>query len=281
MPTQIRTMNSQDVSFALSLTSAEDWMSTELDFLEILTHDPHGSFIGEVSGRPVGMVCTVPYESFGFIGNLIVLPRWRGRGFGEALMVHAMDYLNARDVRTHMLDGVDKAVPLYERLGFRKLDKSLRLEGKLVLNQSGGSRAMTHDDLDTLSEYDRDCFGSNRRVFLEARLTNFSELCFVSEDDNRVTGYIMGSQSGEFIRIGPWVVTGGIETAKSLLNTLVSSVPNRVLKVGVLETNHDATSLLQSNGFRQISFSWRMSTKPQEDWSCSKRLFAICSPARG
>ena len=163
---QIRAMNSQDLSFALSLTSAEGWMSTELDFLEILTHDPQGSFIGEIGGQPVGMVCTVPYDRFGFIGNLIVLPSWRGRGLGEELMVHAMDYLNTRGVSTHMLDGVDQAVPLYERLGFRKLDKSLRLEGQLVPNQAGGSRAMTPDDLDTLSEYDKECFGSNRRVFL-------------------------------------------------------------------------------------------------------------------
>ena len=112
-------------------------------------------------------------------------------------------------------------------------------------------------------------------------MTNFPDLCFVSEDDNGINGYIMGSKSGEFIRIGPWVVTGGMKTARSLLNTVISSVPNQVLRVGVLETNRDATSLLESNGFRQISFSWRMSTRPQEDWSCSKRLFAICSPARG
>ncbi len=278
---RIREMCSDDLPFALGLTSAEGWMSTELDFQEILTHDPRGSFIGEIGGQSVGMVCTVAYDRFGFIGNLIVIPEQRGRGLGEELMVYAMRYLRNLGLSTHMLDGVAKAIPLYERLGFRKVSKSLRLEGRSAVNQVQGSRAMLVQDIEMLSVYDEDCFGSNRRVFLQNRFDNFPNLCFVSQEGSTVNGYIMGSESGDVVRIGPWVVTEDDGTADALLSSLLAAAPNRTIRVGVLESNEKALRVLQSHGFRQISFSWRMSTSPEEDWSCSRNLFAICSPARG
>lgn len=278
---RIRQMRRDDLDFALALTTAEGWMSTKLDFEEILAHDSEGSFVGECNGKAIGMVCTVPYDRFGFIGNLIVLPKWRERGYGEGLMLHAMDYLDSRGVTIHMLDGVEKAISLYEKLGFQKIAKSLRLEGRLKGGEMQGVRPITHQDLDRLTEFDSDCFGSRRRVFLETRQENFPGLCFLGEEDNRILGYIMGSRSGESTRIGPWVVSEGNGTAENLLSSLAQAAQDCLLRVGVLENNHAAGSLLKRKGFREVSFSWRMSTSPEYEWSCSPHLYAICCPARG
>jgi predicted N-acetyltransferase YhbS len=278
---RIRQMKRDDLEFAVDLTSAEGWMSTMLDFEEILLHDPQGSFVGEVNGQAVGMVCTVPYDSFGFIGNLIVIPEWRGRQYGEALMVHAMQYLRGLGVKTHMLDGVEMAIPLYERLGFEKIAKSLRLEGRLVGEKMDGIRPIMHRDLKALTEFDSLCFGCSRCVFLETRLESFPELCMLAEDEGHILGYIMGSRSGHITRIGPWVVGEGNETAEKLLSSFGEAAEGGLLRIGVLETSVTARDLLRREDFREISFSWRMSTDPAQEWSCSTHLFAICSPARG
>jgi ribosomal protein S18 acetylase RimI-like enzyme len=279
---QIREMRPDDFDFALSLTSAEGWMSTSLDFQEILANDPHGSFVGEHDGERIGMVCTVAYERFGFVGNLIVLPAWRGDGLGEQLMVHAMNYLEARGIGTQMLDGVEMAVSLYEKLGFRKRFKSLRLEGRVEGQEIEGIESIAHGDLRELVGYDLPCFGSDRRVFLETRLTNFPSLCKIARDEEGgILGYMMGSESGEFTRIGPWVVTGGTEVAESLLRSFAASAGDCLLKIGVLENNSKALDLLHRHGFAQTSFSWRMSTTSDDEWTCSQHLYAICSPARG
>jgi GNAT superfamily N-acetyltransferase len=279
---QIREMRRDDFDFALGLTSAEGWMSTRVDFEEILVNDPHGSFVGEHDGERIGMVCTVPYERFGFIGNLIVLPVWRGEGRGEQLMVHAMNYLEARGIETQMLDGVEMAIPLYERLGFRKRLKSLRLEGRVEGQEVDGIEPIVHSDLRELSAYDSPCFGSNRRVFLETRFTNFPEFCKIARNDaGSILGYIMGSESGPFTRIGPWVVTGNSKVADGLLRSFSAAAGGRLLRIGVVENNSKALEMLHLYGFTQTSFSWRMTTTPEDQWTCSDRLYAICSPARG
>lgn len=278
---RIREMKNDDLTFALALTSAEGWMSTRLDFEEILSHDPEGSFVGEMNAKSIGMVCTVPYDKFGFIGNLIVLPEWRGRGYGEELMVHAMEYLTGLGIKAQMLDGVERAIHLYGRLGFQKKCKSLRLEGRFTGERSEGVVPMSRQDLDRLAEYDAECFGSRRRVFLENRLDNFPELCMLAEAEGCILGYIMGSQGGESTRIGPWVVSEGTEVAEKLLSSFGEAAGSRLLRIGVLENNDLAVGLLKKNGFTEISFSWRMSTIPEETGSCSSHLFAICSPDRG
>lgn len=274
-------MTSTDLEFALSLTTMEGWISTEMDFEEILDYDPEGSFIGEIEGKPIGMVCTVPYSRFGFIGNLIVLPQWRGRGYGELLMRQAMDYLNWLGVEAMMLDGVPKAVPLYENLGFRKICKSLRLEGKIPHQEAEGVRSMLESDLGVLNAFDSVCFGGQRLAFLRNRLTKHPELCKIATIGDTVTGYIMGSVSGPFVRIGPWVVKGDPSCAEGLLCSVGAETNNRLVKIGVLETNQLSRQILEKFGFRETSHSWRMSTDPQLSCAVSDYMFAICSPARG
>ncbi len=69
------------------------------------------------------------YGEVGFIGNLIVAPETRGGGVGAALMKKAIERLTSEGAGTIRLDGVQKAIPLYERLGFKGEYWSLRYNG--------------------------------------------------------------------------------------------------------------------------------------------------------
>jgi ribosomal protein S18 acetylase RimI-like enzyme len=277
----IRLMSQQDIDFALILTSLEGWRSIALDFEELLAFDPESCFILEINEAPVGMICTVPYDGFGFVCNLIVLKEHRNRGLGAILMKHALAYLEGRGVKSHLLDGVLRAVSLYERFGFERRYKSLRLEGHVEPKTSDDIREMTNADLDNINRFDAEFFGASRKDFLESRLRHFPFFCKVLEIDGVLAGYIMGSERHGFVRIGPWVMKRYLDRAGDLLQELSSECQGMPLQIGVLENNASALHLLQMHGFTQKSFSWRMIRGATGSWTCSDHLFAIHSAARG
>jgi GNAT superfamily N-acetyltransferase len=278
---QIRPMSHNDLEFVLTLTSSEGWSSTRRDFEELLEYDPHGCFIGEIEAEPIGMVCAVSYDGFGFIGNLIVLESCRGHQCGRTLMEHGMHYLQAHGAKSILLDAVPMAVTLYEQLGFRKICKSLRLEGTVSGSESKCVRDVNREDLSRISDFDASIFGGRRDKFLRMRFVAHPEYCKVLEDSEEVQGYIMGSTSGTSIRIGPWVMNEPNTTAEQLLLDFSQSITADNLKIGVLEKNIKSLELLHKYGFKKNSFSWRMVYGEDTEATLSNCLYAISCPARG
>jgi ribosomal protein S18 acetylase RimI-like enzyme len=85
-------------------------------------YDPSLIFIGLREGRPVGFCMARKSGQRGRITGIAVRPEHRGRGFGAALLRHAMDQLAARGAsRVHL--SADTYCPacrrLYARAGFR------------------------------------------------------------------------------------------------------------------------------------------------------------------
>ncbi|MFW9957600.1 MAG: GNAT family N-acetyltransferase [Candidatus Odinarchaeota archaeon] len=278
---RIRPMIYDDLGFALALTSAEGWNSTKRDFEELLEYNGQGCFIGEIDSKPMGMVCTVSYGMFGFIGNLIVIESCRGQQCGKELMEYGINYLRIRGAKSILIDAVPKALTLYERLGFRKICKSLRLEGTVTGTKSSHVRGMTQKDLSLISDLDTSLFGGRRDKFLGMRLAAYPEYCKVHEIDGELLGYIMGSTSGNSVRIGPWAMMESDVSAEPLLLDFAQSVEADSLRIGVLERNFKSLDLLHRYGFREKSFSWRMIYGEDTEATLSNYLYAICCPARG
>lgn len=96
-------------------------------FREIGEADPTLWFVAEVAGEPAGVALCRPTmhgnADGGWVSTLGVLPAFRGRGLGTALLVHAFGEFQRRG-RTRVGLGVDAenttgAVRLYERAGMR------------------------------------------------------------------------------------------------------------------------------------------------------------------
>jgi GNAT superfamily N-acetyltransferase len=281
MVMHIRQMLHEDLDFALSLTSAEGWSSTRRDFAELQEHDPLSCFIGEINAEPIGMVCTASYGEFGFIGNLIVHESCRGQECGRILMEHAMHHLRVLHARSILIDAVPRAETLYERLGFRRICRSLRLEGMMSGERTEKVRGMIQDDLPQVAALDASLFEGRREHFLRMRYAAYPEYAKVLESDGKIQGYIMGSASDRAVRIGPWVIKSHHECAEQLLFSFAQAAQKRVLKVGVLEKNKEALGLLYGQGFEEVSFSWRMVWGEDTEATTSETLYAIYSPDRG
>jgi hypothetical protein len=185
------------------------------------------------------------------------------------------------DVRSILIDAVPRAETLYKRLGFRRICKSLRLEGMMQGRGATSAREMKPDDLPEVTALDRDLFGGRREDFLKMRYGAYPEYARVLEDNGEVQGYIMGSMREGALRVGPWVIRGHHEYADHLLFGLAQAAVGKLLKIGVLEMNQRALDILCKQGFAEVSFSLRMVWGDDTQATISDGLYAIYSPDRG
>jgi ribosomal protein S18 acetylase RimI-like enzyme len=279
----VRAMEAADLDFAASCTLTEGWASeTRSEFEGFWLHDPGGCLIAEANGKPIGIGIATSYGAAGFIGEVIVAAAWRGHGVGRALMDHAVAYLRACGAHSIYLDGVVKAVSLYERVGFRKICRSKRFYGQLEGRLSPRVRPLRAEDMETIRAADRQAFGADRRFFLERRLSLYPELCKVLEQDGAITGFILGRRGCDVISAGPWWVREDAERPADLLYALAHEAGDTVIGLGVLETNTRADELLRSLGLTEHSTPpWRMVLGESERLGASPALYANGSAAKG
>lgn len=279
----IREMQYKDLAFAAKCTAAEGWVSEDHYSLEgFFLKDPKGCLLAEKNGQPVGICIATFYGASGFIGELIVSPEERGRGVGAALLNHAVLSLKDRGAQAIYLDGVEKAVQLYERNGFHKVCKSWRFSGNLTGEKSNYVRRMTVQDLDQVIVLDKLSFGEDRGFFLRRRLEVFPELSYVMEDSRKVTGFILGRGGNGWVSAGPWVVEEWVENPMELLNSFALNAGVRLITIGILDTNQQACELVRSVGFvARPDSPWRMALGCPDGLGASHRCYAVGSAAKG
>jgi ribosomal protein S18 acetylase RimI-like enzyme len=279
----IREMQSTDLDFAAQCTEKEGWLDeTREQFEGFLAHDPSGCLVAEWEGERFGICVATPYQSAGWLGELIVVKERRGQGIGRHLMDHALEYLHQRRVRDIFLDGMPEAVPLYERYGFRRICRSLRFTGMVRGARHLAVRGMQARDLGIVCEMDRRSFGQDRSDFLQRRLSASPELCQVLEQDGEVVGYAMGRSGRGGLSIGPCVLHSRDELAGALFEAVAAEAPESRVRLGVLETNTHALTVIRSLGLTVESDSpWRMLLGQSPAVGTSNECFAIGSPAKG
>jgi len=298
---QLRPFTTADLDFAAERTAAEQWDdANRFEFESFFAYDPAGCFIAEAAGRRVGMgVATrlasgdgAGQQAVGFVGMLIVLAELRDQGVGHQLLDRAVHHLRQRGCGSIYLDGVARAVPLYERYGFRRVCHSLRFRRAARMKcgddpaATATIRPLLETDLEAVGRLDTAEFGADRRFFLARRLSANPDLCFVSESAGQISGFISGRRGFAMATAGPLVVTGDREAARRRARELVLATAraagDRPLNLGVLETNPAAVLLLESLDF-VISPNppSRMVLGEDTRLGQSQGCFAIGSAAKG
>lgn len=280
---QIQAMQPDDLAFAAYCTEQEGWVSeTYAVFEAFYQHDPQGCFIARLGGHPAGICVATPYTHSGFVGELIVSAEHRQRGIGQALLNHAVAYLQQGAARTVYLDGVVAAVPLYERKGFRKICRSLRFSGHIAGKQHAGVRPMLASDLPDVCSLDRRSFGDDRSFFLANRLKRFPDLCKVLVENGHIRGYICGRRGEGYLATGPWVIADAQVDPLPLLESLACQAGEAILSVGVLASNTRALSLVRSLGLvERVDSPWRMALGPDDDLGRSPNCYGVGTAAKG
>lgn len=275
-------MNDEDYPLFRELIDLVGWGLTRLDYNRFISYNKTTGYKARLSGKTVGMVFSFLYDETAWIGNLVVLPTYRGRGIGEALMKNVMNKMKMRGAKSIRLDSVPKAESLYKRLGFKREHLSLRYVGTSKTHVRSEADRMKEEDIKEVIELDKRFFGYNRGEMLKRVLEDHPNLCFTASSDNEIIGYIMGKEGKNNIRIGPWICTPGYrEHAERLLESIMKTEAEESLWAGLPEPNQTARKILENHGFRRKRSSIRICHGICEKKGDVMGVYGVGGPEKG
>ncbi len=124
----MRLLEPRDMEGILRMALREGGSSDIAEFRLPHETNPSGCFVLEEKGKLLGGVMTFRHRRSAWIGNLIIAPKHRGRGFGTDLLKRALEYLDKAKVETIYLSAAMGVVDLYEKFGFEKVSGINRWE---------------------------------------------------------------------------------------------------------------------------------------------------------
>ncbi len=275
MECTIRKMLREEMPFAVELAAKEGWNPGLFDAGIFYETDPDGFLIGLVNEKPIGCVSAVSYSSdFGFIGFFIVLPECRTKGYGLQLGEAAMAHLKSKTIG---IDGVFEQQGNYTRAGFRFAYRNIRYEyhfsQPLLVNKTPIVPA-AQVRFDKILAYDRQCFPSERRIFLEKWLTMPESSALVWAENEKLKGYGVIRKCRAGYKIGPLFADNG-EIARALFTGLSQSIKENVpVYLDIPEINPEGIRLADSFGMKKIFGTARMYKGPDPDIQLGK-IFGI------
>ena len=133
----------------------------------------------------------------GWVGVIFVSPDARGAGLGRRITRAVLDRLEERGARTQILIASPMGGPIYEREGFRVLDRQVRFaidglppDGEDGAGSDPSIRPFREDDRQAVEALDRTATGEDRRPVLDALVNPVSTLIVTGGDDSTVRGFL-------------------------------------------------------------------------------------------
>ncbi|WP_306471840.1 GNAT family N-acetyltransferase [Bacillus sp. AFS015802] len=174
----------KDIQGLIELSESVGW---DYDEQEIRTLMSSGEIFGHKNGegKIVSSAAIIPYEnSFASLGMVIVNKEYRGLGLGRVATQHCLDSLSS-DISI-MLISTEDGKPLYEKMGFKTVDRVHKYICDTYSTSNLTNNTMTIErfkdsDLHKMIKLDEAAFGDKRSRFLKHRI-NQSEQCVVVKD---------------------------------------------------------------------------------------------------
>jgi ribosomal protein S18 acetylase RimI-like enzyme len=247
----------KDISCFLNLAAAEQWVieQSELDFL--LTAFPDGCLcMQDETGAAVGFISSLKHDRSGWIGNLVVRPDCRGAGIGEALFVQAMTALHDAGAETLWLTASEMGRPLYEKHGFKSIDRIIRWAGETC----GTADAAGNDGLARFdASLDRLCWGDRRELLLE--WTTSRGIVVAAE-----SACVVIQPAGGAMQIGPCAALNHAAAGRVISAALAAAAAGTKVVCDAPSANSACTTLLQALGFNRLGGTHLMYAGAKPDY---------------
>ncbi|HXT88038.1 MAG TPA: GNAT family N-acetyltransferase [Trebonia sp.] len=223
----IRRLGLDDLKKCVALSMDRGWPPERAKWSLLLAAcEVFGVDAPDGKGLAGALVMTRWAADYASAGMMLVAARYGRRGLGRALMEHVLRA--AGDDATVTLFATDQGRPLYEKLGFEPVRKSVSLRGRfrVAAGSPKGVRDATEADLPAILELDRAAFGADRGPIL-ARLPAFAERIVVL-DDGGIAGYAAAWRNEPTSTvIGPLVAPDGA-AARLLVAELAAHTPTPI-----------------------------------------------------
>lgn len=207
----IRALTAADIPAAQRLREQAGWNQTADDWRRLLAWEPAGCWAFERDGQLVGTATVTTYgRRVAWVGMVLVHVDHRRQGIGQALLRHAISFLERRGVQTIALDATPAGKPLYDRLGFVDAFGLERRRGPVPpprppagAPEAPAIRPFTPADLATVTAFDRRVFGVERGHILAALVTAHPAAGFIAERHGELVGYVLGRPGARAWHLGP------------------------------------------------------------------------------
>lgn len=254
----IRNATLEDLDFFFTLAKNEGWDPGLHDALPLYSIDPNGFYISELDGKKIGCISVVAYnDAFGFVGFYIIIPEYRGRGWGLQLWNHAMKHLGNRCVG---LDGVIAQQENYKKSHFQFYYRNIRFEGRGASSGSTTLIDLHKIPFETLLEYDLPIFGLARRTFLRCWIEMPNAYSLAKVEHNQLKGYGLIRQCVNGFKIGP-LFADDLDIAQEIYAGLCHQAGDNPVFIDVPEVNPLAMKLIHDAGLKTVFETARMYNK--------------------
>ncbi len=242
----IRRIELTDIPSVLALSSEAGWNQTARDWRTLIELEPDGCFAFECDGSLVATATLLCYgEELAWLGMVLTRADYRRRGFARRLVEAALEFADARKVRTVKLDATSQGQPLYESLGFRAERDIERWVGRGEIQGDATQAA----DWGTVEGLDREAFGLDRSRLL-GRLWDRSRSWGNGE------GFLLSRPGTRAPYLGPFVARTW-ESAGSLIRACLAA-QNGPCFWDLFPDNQDAVELAREVGFSRARSLVRM-----------------------
>jgi hypothetical protein len=275
----VRMMRPEEVELIRTWSTAEGWNPGLHDGPCFFATDPEGFFIGQLDGQPVSCISCVAYDdSFGFLGQYIVKPEFRGQGYGVRTWGAGMGHLGARNIG---LDGVLAQQSNYERSGFTFTHHHIRYQGEGGGQSPTGVVRLADVPFEDVLVYDRDCFPAPRPTFLRHWLTLPESVALGCLREGRLAGFGVVRRGAKGFKVGP-LFADDLAAAEVLLRGLTAEMGGGSFCLDAPDDGEHpaAGQLVRRFGMREVFRTARMYTRgrPRLD---AGRVFGITSMELG
>lgn len=187
-------LSTSDWNLFLRLARSESWHIPVKEQL-LFQHQWRPYFLAlRQGGKTCGFVSVVSFRHSGWIGNLLIDPELRGRGYGKYLFEEALKVLNQRPLRRIWLTASVQGQLLYKRYGFEQIDTVVRWSAP---GQGRGQLPANHATLECLAALEQDCWGEDRRDLLRTIATD----ALLLQQPNTLAMLQTGI---DLFQLGPW-----------------------------------------------------------------------------
>lgn len=202
----IGTMSKRDLDMAFSWAEKEKWNLGWTEIESFYAADPDGYRMLWLDGIPIASLASVKYSDFAFFGLYIVIPEFRGQGYGKLLWDISMH--SVKTCTSMGLNSVMNQIGTYNKEGFVLSHLNTRWNTSLFSRPTKKNRKPEFPlsrsvSLKDIVDLDIETSGITRPAFWKKALERPSSFYIASNDGNKIRGFAMISTCPEGYKLGP------------------------------------------------------------------------------
>lgn len=255
----IRKMVKNDLEDCVKITESEEWDYGIGDFERLLYYEPDGCFVATYNNQIIGIITSIAYTHFAWIGNVIVNSQFRRRGIGKRLMETVHKYLFNKNIETLFLEATLKCVQFYRKLGYAPTGRTMKLIGYPECRTWNATSSLLTkrvevSELPDIYYLDKTYFGDDRSRVLKRMHHDFPDMFYGVWFDGKLKGYIIAKSCLSMCEIGPWIVEPeNDEIAEHLFQVITNNLEGHKVLISIPSTNEHSLNIVKKYGFEVTS----------------------------